>query len=209
VGMHDVFEWWAEVWIPAALGLVTVLVGVVAVVVSRNASRLAHRIETMRFEDESRREVEAARLRLAELAGRDARVLLRWVLESIGRRPWFGAVRRAGEPTPPRSPLEVAAMDASVELELSFVPGASELLRLTKFDVENLRSFVPEYERDEPQEREDLRAAIIEARERRMLERIKGWGLDPSGALSHIMRDLRMSEDDPENYLKIGLPGQR
>jgi hypothetical protein len=42
--MHNIFEWWAYIWIPALLGVATLSVAVGAVMVSRNASRLAQQI---------------------------------------------------------------------------------------------------------------------------------------------------------------------
>lgn len=83
--MHDTFEWWANIWVPSLLGAATITV---AAVVSHNASRLARQVETSRLEDENRRDAEGARLRLIDMASRDARVLMRWAVEATRPLGW-------------------------------------------------------------------------------------------------------------------------
>lgn len=200
--MRDIFEWWAYIWIPSLLGVATLGVAVVAVVVSRNASRLAHQIEASRVEDDRRRDVAEARHRLFNMAADDARALRRWFVEAR-RAPNFFRTRGINDPPPPQLPHEMAKTNAVVQLEQSLVPGALDLLRLTEFDLKNRLEFLPDYVQDEPAESELVRRQIVEARDNRSLNRIRDWGLDPETNLDAVARDLASMSDDSENYLKI------
>lgn len=202
--MHDTFEWWANIWVPALLGAATIMVAIVAAVVSHNASRLARQVESMRLEDQERRDAEAARLRLIDMASNDARMLLRWTVEAI-RPTYWGVVTRPLNSPPPRSPLEEARIAASVQLGISLVPGSSELLRITELDLANRYEYLPDEGVDEGDQLSETRQAIVERRDKRMFDRIRSWGLDPEPAVESILRDLRMAGDNLENYLKIGL----
>lgn len=93
-----------------------------------------------------------------------------------------------------------------MQLAISLVPGASELLHLTELDVANRYQYLPEEGVDEGEYRSKVRADIVQQRDARMFDRIKTRGLDPEPAVDGILRNLRMATDDPENYLKIGLP---
>ena len=205
--MHDIFDWWANIWVPALLGIATIAVAVVAVVISRNASRLARQLETTRIEDDRRRETGAAKSRLIELAVRDAQVLLRWTVEATQRRRGFHTTPVGGPPQP-KTPLEVARTDAAVQLAISLVPGANPLLQITEFDLANRYEYLPDAGDRDDDPASLRRQSILRARDKRMFERIKSWGLDPEAQQTSIESDLRMADRDPENYLKIGYAGR-
>jgi hypothetical protein len=136
------------------------------------------------------------------MAADDARALRRWFVEAR-RAPNFFTTRGINDPPPPQLPHEIARTNAVVQLEQSLVPSALDLLRPTEFDLENRLRFLPDYEQDEPEERELLRRQIVQAGDNRSLNRIRDWGLDPETNLDAVDRDLASMSDDRVNYLKI------
>lgn len=196
-GEHDAFEWWAEIWIPSLVGIATVGVSAVALWVSHRATVLARAVETQREKAADEREREARQLRLQELALEDARTLNRWIVEAYNRS-WRRATAENG-----RSEREQARIDAAVALEQSIVPGADDLLAITKYDIENMGLYLATYneESDESRERKDR---IYSARNRRSKERIRRWALNPEKLAPAIATELAQIDDDPINYLMFG-----
>lgn len=195
--MHDEFEWWAYIWIPALVGVATIVVAVVASVVSWNAARLAHRIESLRVADDERRASEAASERLATMASQEARILRRWLLEEA-RPGGFGFSRRINEPPPPRTPLDVARVEAEVALEVSLVPGASDLFRLTVFDLSSSRPKWADRKGGSSRQVSLPEQSEILPRTHR---RIRSWGLDPEEAAKSISAEWQLALENEAQYL--------
>ena len=62
--MHDAFEWWSQITIPAAIGLLTLFVSAVALWVSHRSSLLAQAVEDQRTASERERREEDGRREL-------------------------------------------------------------------------------------------------------------------------------------------------
>jgi hypothetical protein len=136
------------------------------------------------------------------MASREARALLRWTIEAT--RPelrWTSTSRGLNADPLPPSPLQMAKADAAVQLGISLVPGAASLLRLTELDLAN-RYVEAEYgsggmgpiigENHE---------TILAARDKRMYERIRDWGLDPEAITPYIEADIDEASNDLSRYL--------
>lgn len=201
--MHDTFEVWAQIVIPSILGAATLAVSVVAVLVSLNASRLAHAVERQREAAAEERAQEASKARLVDMAIREAKLLRLWVLGEHSPRIWGRRMHRFDEPEPPRSPVEAARIEARVELEQSVVPGAQDLFAITVFDIETRLKHVM-HDARASEETNAQRAAIYARRLARTEERIRAWALDPEGEAPRIAEEYRLALDDQLEYLMFG-----
>jgi hypothetical protein len=200
--IRDTFDWWAGIIIPSIIGAGSVIVSVVAVGVSMNASRLAREVEKQREAASKERAADAARDRVRDMSVREAKLLRRWVVES--RKPRFGLRGvPVGAPPPPPSALEVAETEARVELEHSVVPGAALILRLTEFDIENRRRYV-EADTDGGAWRLAVFDRIIERRDDRTDSRIRAWAVNAEGQRALLQSEMHSTEDDPMGYLFFG-----
>lgn len=198
----SLFDWYAQIWIPLFVGLATVGVSVIALIASSRATKIAHQVESQREAAALERQEDDRRRRLLDMSGEEARTLHRYVVEQL-RAPTYMIRTGIGDAPPARSPHVQAAIDARVALEQSLVPGAEELLAVTEFDLQNRwdgidRSLNP---RESGYEAQEERArSIVKARERRMFDRIRAWGLDPDGQAPHIRRDLEEALGWPSEY---------
>jgi hypothetical protein len=203
---HDTFEWIAYIWLPALIGVATLAVSGVALWVSHRATVLAGKVEMQREAAADERAEDDRRRRLQEMAIDDARALRRYAVEAV--RPSLGHVSHSiGSAPPPRLPRVQAEIDARIQLEQSLVRGAGTLFELTQFDVDHRDAFLPEaigFKVPGHEERADLREALRRARDHRMFDRIRQWGLDPERTAPLIDAELTLARTDPQNYLKIG-----
>ena len=199
---HDAFEWWAQIWIPALLGVATVGVSVVALWVSHRASVLASDVEAQRVRAAEERADDAARERLRTMALEEARVVHRWVAES--QRAVSHSVHSIlHSPPPARTPAQQARIDAEVALEQSLVPGASELLAITKLDLDWRWRFLRQDGAEGLIEHGDADEIYAE-RVARTFARIRAWALNPAGEAARIYVELKRAEVDPVEYLMMG-----
>lgn len=197
---HDAFEWWAEIWIPSLVGLTTVVVSAVALIVSRNASVLARKVEEQRVAAETERHQDEQRSRLQSLALEDARKLQLWVVEHLNYRVVFHPI---GEPIPPRSEHDQARIDAEVAFAQSIVPGAGSVFALTAFDLKSRRKFLAEPREETPQEKA-VRASFTKRRDQRTRDRIRSWALDPIGQAPVIESEWVLAQTHEVDYLMFG-----
>lgn len=196
---HSLFEWFAEIIIPAIVGLATVAVTWAAVYATKSANQLAKDVETQRALGAKDRADEAANQRLQDMAIGEARVLHRWVVESSKTR----YMRFGSMPSDDRSPLEQSEVDARVTLEQSLVPGAAELLDVTSFDLGHRRDWLTHDEGDSVMVKAK-KSMTYGKRTDRMNERIRSWALDPVAETPRIRKDLQLAHDDAVAYLTFG-----
>jgi len=196
--VHDAFQWWAEIFIPAGGAIATVAVSVVALAASSRAQKLAHQIEEARNSDLDQRHADERAEHLRSLALEEARALQRWITEHENRSPWRTS-HRISEPPPPRAPDAQARIDATVMLEQSIVPGATEVLALTTYDLDNPFAYGPADDSDDGAFRRMQRA-----RSARTKSRIRDWAMDPQSAVSMLNRDETDAVWDTEKYFSIG-----
>ena len=107
------------------------------------------------------------------------------------------------EPLPPRSPLEVAEVDARVELEQSIVPGAHDLYSLTKLDLDTRWQFLEDGTTDS-EVVTAKKAAIAAMRMKRTQDRIRTWALDPEGEAARVAEERVLADDNIMSYLFFG-----
>ncbi|WP_156149280.1 hypothetical protein [Microbacterium foliorum] len=196
---HDLFEWFAEIILPGIVGLATVAVTWAAVFAATSANRLAKDVETQRTKAAEERASEASKLRMQDMAIDDARVLHRWVVESL--KPRY--LRVGSEESPSRSQLEQAEIDARVALEQSLVPGADELLAMTRFDLKHLSKWL--IPRDDDSVLTKAKKSMIRRKRLdRMNGRIRSWALDPQSETTRIRNDRQLADDDSVAYLMCG-----
>lgn len=196
------FEWWAEIWIPTAVGAATLCVSAVALWVSHRATVLAKKVEEQRLAAEQGREVDELRRRLVGMAIDEARLLQRWVIEAT-RPSGFGLRSVPIGSEQPRSAVEQARVNAYVALTQSLVPGADDLLRITSYDLENLRQHIWHDHHDSDEVNERL-VTIFTRRIARASTRIRLWGLSPVDESAAVARDLELIEADELAYLMFG-----
>lgn len=173
--VHDVFEWWSLIWLPLGVGLASVLVAIAAFVASARATHIAEETERSRAEDQMR-----------ALAREDARALGRWVAVVLSPGVSFHwSTRLAGGPELPDALNGwVARADAESMLMGSTVPGAQALFAITRIDIENRSSFLPdEHERD-------AQAEMQARRDLRMKTRIREWASDPQGRANELVKEI-------------------
>jgi len=195
---HDTFEWFAEIFIPGAVGLATVAVTWAAVYATVSANRLAKDVENQRLAAENERSKEASIQRLQEMALSDARVLQRWVERLRGQ-----VLHVDGRPPVSRTPLEQAEIDARVAFDQSLVPGAAELYELTRFDLDRRRKWLSISDGDSVMAKA-RRSRNIEQRMNRTKDRIRSWALDPEAQAARIQSELHLANDDEVAYLTLG-----
>ncbi|GIT80203.1 hypothetical protein LLS1_18720 [Leifsonia sp. LS1] len=170
--VHDNFEWWASIWIPALVGTATVLLAAAAVVTSVLAIRIARRSDQARLAEEQRasaREAAAALSRFVSLALSVQHTMTRRLNES----PSAAEVERAN-----------AKADAEAATLTSPVPGARALFTLTISDLNNRWSDLPDSlvedeESETMSERDNLRARLVNERTQRIRMRIGDWASNP------------------------------
>ncbi|WOF23634.1 hypothetical protein N8K70_02840 [Microbacterium betulae] len=193
------FEWWAQIWIPAALGAATVVVSIAALVASGRATKLAHDVERQRVAAQDERERTERRLRLQEMALVEARALQRWLSEVRHQRIGFGRSAALTSPLP-RSDAEEARLDAEVLLTQSLVPGAQLLFDLTSYDIRSRDLVVPDG-RDTDEGERAVAYGRLDENDERTAARIRDWALDPEGSLDQMKRDWNMVSDDGSEYI--------
>lgn len=200
--IRDAFDWWAGIVIPSIIGAGSVLVSIVALVTSRNASRLAREVDSQREKAAEERAADAARERRRDMSVREGKLLRRWVFEA--RKPRFG-IRTVpiGSAPPPPSPLEQAETEARVELEHSLVPGAVLILAMTEFDIQNRTRHI-EADSAEGMWRSAVFHRILERRDERTDGRIRAWAVDPDGQQALLHREYHEMQDDSMSYLFFG-----
>jgi len=115
--LHDAFDWWSSVWIPASVGIASLLIAAAALISSRRAVKIAN-------DSEKARRVDMVR----SIAREDARLVARWVELKDMR----GRVDR----------VESARFEAAIAMASSIVPGAAGLWELTEFETENRDSYL-------------------------------------------------------------------
>lgn len=212
--MHDAFEWWAEIWIPLSVGAATVFLSIVALVASARATRLAHEVERQREAAAEERAADERRQRVQGMALAEARALTRWVMVATEDSGWHvDSVERTGEAR--HGPT--LAQEARVALRQSLVPGASELLEVTEFEIENFHDHTPH-----PLYMPDRRvvsqppiyahSAILsehvpQYRRERIMSRIRDWALDPERAQGGLRADLARIREDADAFMdyRLGL----
>lgn len=193
--MIEVFDWWAEIWIPSALGVATVVVAVAALIASARATRMSQNVERYRIADEQRRRSDADRDRLIAMSQKEARLLLRWVHEAYVAGPW-PVMYPLGAPPPPPTPLKITEVEATTALEISLVPGAAMVLELTQFDLSH------RHEGTEEGSEGLVSDAIPRARRERTTRRIAAWGRDPEAALDHLQLSYAVMTNDSRSYFE-------
>lgn len=203
---HDVFQWFAEIWIPTALGLVTVFVSIVALVISHRATKIAILVEDQRVAGENARDLRAREDRLQDMAVAEARALTRWVNAAAKNYHWrLASLDKVSESV--HGPTLEA--EARVLLEQSLVPGANELLELVALEVEHLYHYVPDamYMPDRVLEGisgayadSKLLSGVSPRRRERVLSLIRRWSSDPSGSLREVRSALQQAESNPDEY---------
>lgn len=204
--MYDGFQWWAQIIIPSAVGVLTLFVSAVALWVSHRSTVLANAVEQEREAATATREAEAARARLRDLAVEEARSLYRWFAEATRQQIRWPVSRPMGSPEPPRSPLEVAKIEAEIALQHSLVPGAVDLLAITVFDLENRDARLPE--KSNTNENENawaLEQQFLHARDQRTLDRIRRWAFDPEVVSRTLPTELENARSNQPAYLRAGL----
>lgn len=204
--MHSWFEWWAQIIIPSAIGLLTLFVSGVALWVSHRSSLLANAVEGERAAASAMREAEAAQVRIREMAVIEARALYKWFREATRPLAGWPASRRLNEPPLPRTPLEMAAAEAEAALQHSLVPGASTLLAITAFDLENRLARLP----DDGSPVEDgpayiVRDQLLDARDSRTLDRIRRWAFAPELESESLPGEFEAARANQPSYLRAGL----
>lgn len=204
--MYDGFQWWAQIIIPSAVGVLTLFVSAVALWVSHRSTVLANAVEKEREAATATRETEASQARLRDLAVEEARSLYRWFAESTRQGIWWPTSRPMGSPEPPRSPLEVAKIEAETALQHSLVPGAADLLAMTVFDLENRNARLPERSNtDEDENAWALEQQFLGARDQRTLDRIRRWAFDPEAVSRTLPTELENARNNQPAYLRAGL----
>lgn len=214
---HDVFELWAQIIIPAGVGLATLLVALAAYRAGRRSEALARKIELQRDEDDAQRYAEQRRERLLAMARDEARLAMRWVhIESnltMSMRFRHDVLSLPAERDP-----EVARMDAITALDQSLVIGAEDLLKVTELELRNLHSRMPAADlfpdgeeggpRGEPP-KSSMRENAFDWREQRMLHRIRSWGRDPEQAAPVIAYELESALSAPDAFwdYRLAFPG--
>lgn len=202
---HDLFQWFAEIWIPAAIGLITVFVSGVALVISHRATTIANQVEDQRVAAESARDALARTERMQDMAIVEARALTRWVNAAAKSLHWEHVpLEEVGEAV--HGPT--LAAEARVLLAQSLVPGAQELLELVELEVENLYRFTPDamYMPDRSGNylnsyaRSDLLSGVTPIRRERVLSTIRRWAADPEGFSPEVSRVLGRARSDPQTY---------
>lgn len=204
--MHSWFEWWAQIIIPSAIGLLTLFVSGVALWVSHRSSALANAVETERATASAVRDADAAQARIQEMAVIEARALYKWFREATRPLAGWPVSRRLDEPPLPRTPLQTAEAEAEAALQHSLVPGAAKLFAITTFDLENRLARLP----DEHSYVEDgpayvIRAQLLDARDSRTLDRIRRWAFAPELESHSLSAELAAAEANQPLYLRAGL----
>lgn len=203
---HDMFEWFAQIWIPALVGGATVFLSIAALVASRRATRLAHEVERQRAESERTRSAEQKLTRLQDFAVSEARTLTAWVIVAQDRWTWkFDDVEKVGVDQHGPTLLH----RAQVELGQSIVPGAKHLLDLTVLEVDSLRSGIPaagympdaEWPDEERAPVSKSRSMVIQGREQLTRRRIQAWALDPVASARQIASDYESARHDLAAHL--------
>ncbi|WP_133411794.1 hypothetical protein [Agromyces badenianii] len=202
------YDWFADIWIPLALGVATVVVAVAAVKASHRAGELAGKIEQMRMDEDKRRHAEDRRARVLDMAAEQGGLLWKWV--DLSRNVRFGMIG-SGPLTPERDP-EVARLNAESALRQSLVPGAHDILELTMIDVRRRGEYLPKSTQRMDEDtgelvRDRVREGLLDARDERTLSRIREWALEPIEQAPAVASELERARTDPENYLKIGYSG--
>lgn len=200
---HDWFEWWAEIVIPALLGIATVVVAALAWWTSRQAKDLAKNVEDQRRRAEESREAEDRRRMVWSMSIEEARALHRYASEAM--RPRYGMSWPMHQGEPPRSEFDRARDKAHAMLQQSLLPGARALLAVTELDLEHRMDDVPEGLDSE--NRVDgpsmaRRDAILGARDHRLFERIRNWAADPDASEPYIDDELALAQTDLKYYLE-------
>lgn len=195
--MHDVFAWWANIWIPAFVGLATGAVAVIALLVSHRAETIARDSERARLGAVVEQQNLASRDRLLDMAQDESRLLRKYVILNWQRRLGSGPAQD--------SDPETARVDAEVALEHSFVPGGSDLWKLTKLEVDTNWTRMPAEAEQilgvHNSAAAALRNDISERRRVRTIQRLSRWGRDPQSEVDSIRSDLRGATDDLDEYL--------
>lgn len=203
---HDVFAWWAEIWIPVAVGLTTVFVSVAALVASARATRLARLVESQREAAEAERAKDAGRQRLQDMAVNEARALVRWVMVAAHDFHW--SHRKLSDVTP-SSHGPTLRHDARAMLEASLVPGAASLLDIIDAEINVFwgrkpdAMFMPDRRiRSMPMFANSsiLEQQVPAARQERMLTRIRSWALDPYAAQPLLAAELAALRADEDRF---------
>ena len=201
--MTSEFQWWAEIWIPAAVGVTTLGVSGIALWVSHRATVIARKVEDQRQAAEEERTSHELHRRLVGMAVEEARLLQRWVIEETQPGRFWMRTTPMNSAPPPRTEAEQARVDAYVALTQSLVPGADDLLRITSYDLDNLNRYIS-YDSHDADELNEKRADIRSQRVARATTRIRLWGLDPIGESAAVERELQSIDDSPAEYLMFG-----
>jgi type IV secretory pathway TrbD component len=206
---HDAFEWWADIWIPAAVGLTTVFVSVAALVASARATRLAHAVENQREAASAERAKDAALQRVQDMAANEGRALVRWVMVITQDYHWS---HRKISDTTPSTHGPTLRHDARAMLEASLVPGAAELLDITEAEVGAFwerkpdAMFMPDRRINGTHMEMYANSSTLEVRvpavrRERMLARIRSWALDPYAAQPVLATELTALRADEDRFL--------
>lgn len=205
---HDAFAWWAEIWIPVAVGLTTVFVSVAALVASARATRLARLVENQREAAAAERAKDAGRQRLQDMAVNEARALVRWVM--IVAHDFHWRHKKISDATP-SSHGPTLRHDARAMLEASLVPGAASLLDILEAEIDMFWERKPDamFMPDRRVQGESmtmfassriLAEQVPAARQERMLKRIRSWALDPYAAQPLLASELEALRADGDTF---------
>jgi hypothetical protein len=203
--MHSWFEWWAQIIIPSAVGLLTLFVSGVALWVSHRASVLANAVEKEREAASAMRQAEAAEARIREMAVTEARTLYRWFREATRPVSGWPVSRLLSEPPLPGTPLGIAEAEVEAAFQHSLVPGAATLLAITNFDLDNRSARLPDIGdlvADGPAFM--VRDRLLAARDTRTLDRIRRWAFAPEVESQSLCAELKAAEADQPSYLRAG-----
>lgn len=204
---HDAFEWFAEILIPAVVGIGTLVATFVAVIVSHRATLLSRAVEEQRLRAEVSRDRRDSRERLQAMAIEEARALTRWV-NAVGTNRHWAYMKLEDVGSAAHAPT--LAAEARALLQQSLVPGSESVLDLVELNVTHMFDYRPDpiYMPDRyiyggapgHAGSPTLDTHVPDVRRRRLLADIRRWGMDPQLAQSHIQDELRKARTEPETY---------
>ena len=185
--MRDIADWFADLIIPAFVGLTSLVIALAALRTSRDAMKLAS-------DAESSRQRESDRQQVRDEAQSQARLLTQWV-DAHSRTGTRFSFHRLSDPEPPETPLQKLRRESVATLSVSHVPGARQILAITEHDLEHAHRTPPE---DAYSQYHDMWRA-------RTLDRIRAWGLSPLESAPELETTIMFAQANPEQYARVPL----